>query len=167
LRYITLDTGRKGAMVLFEGGKPIDALPFKNQGQGIDTFHVARKLYEWKPEIAYVEKITARPGQGAKATFTQGFIVGQCHALAHLYCQLVEYITPQRWTSFTKRLSVSPTNPSKTIAQELTKKFYSDYAKQFKSKRGHKLYHDGVADCLCINLYIERDKYIDFLPDNG
>lgn len=164
IKYITLDTGIKGAMVLFENGKPVEALGFKRQGQGIDIHHAAAKLYQWHTDLIYIEAITARPGQGAKATFTQGLVVGQCDALAKLYCKTIEHIYPQTWTSFTKRLSTSPGNPSKVIAQELTGTHFFEFAAQHKSKRGHKKYHDGIADCLCISIYIERDSYIDLLP---
>lgn len=164
MRYITLDTGKKGAMVLFEDGKPLEALAFEAMGRGVDVYEIEIALMDWQPEIAYIELITPRPGQSAKSTFTQGYVCGQCEAIAQLAAiPEIEYIPPQRWTNFTKRLSPRPEQTSKQIAQELTAKFYSKFAAPYKSKRGHKLYHDGIADCLCINMYIQRDKFIDFL----
>ena len=44
MKYVTIDTGLKGAMILFEYFEPIDALLFKRMGQGIDPFEVAEKF---------------------------------------------------------------------------------------------------------------------------
>ena len=163
MSYAVIDTGAKGAMILFDDLGVIDSLVFERMGQGINSFKVAEKLQEWRPQQIYVEQISARPNQSAVATFTQAFIVGQLHTLSQLHCDYVEYIYPQTWTSFTKRLSSKPNRPSKEIAQELAAKFYSKESEQYRSKRGKKLIHDGIADVLCINLYIRRDDYLDYL----
>lgn len=160
MRYVTLDTGLSGAMILFHDGIPKEALTFRRMGMGINSFDVARQLKLWKPEKIYVEEITVMPQQGAKSTATQFFVVGQCHTLAQLNCGHVEYIHPRTWSSFTKRLSVNPHNPSKVIAQELAPRFFPQFVQQFKAKRGKK-FHDGITDCLCIDLYVNRDRYVD------
>ena len=162
MKYVTLDTGLKGAMVLFEYFEPVDSLAFEKMGQGVDSFKIAEKLREWEPDRIYIEQITARPKQSAKATATQFFVVGQCHTLAQIHCDHVEYIYPQTWTSFTKRLSHSQGEPSKVIAQELAMKFYPEFCKPYLTPRSRKV-HDGIADCLCIHMYVHRDHYISSL----
>ena len=162
--YIVVDTGKKGAMVLFnDKGQPLESLAFQVMGRGIDSFMLEQRLQWWLPNRAYVEEVFSRPCQNSKSTFTQGFVAGQVHSIAQLYVPKVEYIPPQRWTNFTKRLSPRPEQTSKQIAQELTEKFYSMFAAPYKSRRGYKLYHDGIADCLCINMFIQRDYFMDFL----
>jgi len=158
-----MDTGLKGAMILWDYYLPIDSLCFERMGSGIDSFKVAEKLKEWNPDRMYVEQISPRPNQSAKATFTQAFVVGQCHTLSQLHCEYVEYIYPQTWTAFTKRLSETPTAKSKVIAQELAPKFFPEMAESYRSKRGHKIVHDGIADALCLNLYVQRDLYLEHL----
>jgi len=156
--YVILDTGQKGAMILYDDLGPVEGFVFKKVGHGINLHDIDKKLKEWKPEKIYVERIGVRPRQGAQQTATQFTIVGQCYALCELNCSEVEYIYPQTWTAFTKRLVENSERPSKEIAQELTRKYYPDYAqKYFKVK----LYHDGIADCLAMNLYIQRDIYLD------
>jgi hypothetical protein len=157
---VTLDTGVKGAMVLFENGQPIEGHTFVRMGQGIDPFRIVQALKRWRADNIYIEAISARPYQGVKATATQFFIVGQCHTIAQLNFETVEYINPRTWSSFTKRLSVTPAATSKEIAQELGYKYYADFSSKYASKR-NKIIHDGIADCLAINLYINRDIYVD------
>ena len=159
MKYVTIDTGLKGAMVLFELFEPADSLTFKKMGQGIDSFEVAEKLKEWKPDRIYVEQISARPKQSAKSTFTQAFVVGQCHTLSQLHCDYVEYIYPQTWSSFTKRLSHDQNRPSKDIAQELALKFYPEFCQPYLTPRSKKV-HDGIADALCLHMYVNRDAFL-------
>ena len=163
MTYVTMDTGLKGAMVLWDMFAPIDSLVFERMGQGIDSFKVAEKLKEWSPDKIYVEQISARPNQSAKATFSQAFVVGQLHTLSQLHCDHVEYFYPQTWTAFTKRLSENPGRESKVIAQELSAKFFPEMSEEYRSTRGHKKIQDGIADALCINLYVQRDMYLDYV----
>jgi hypothetical protein len=134
-------------------------LRFEKQGKGIDSFEVAEFLAKHSPDKIFVEEIPAMPRQGVKSLATQWFVVGQCHTLATLYCEHVEYIPASRWTSFTKRLAPIPGKTSKEVARELAIRFFPDFSKRFTKRK----LHDGIADCLCILMYIDRDKFIDFL----
>lgn len=161
MKYVTIDTGLKGAMILFEFFEPIDALTFERMGQGIDSFKVAAKLKEWQPDRIYIEAISARPNQSAKATFTQALVYGQTHSIAQLHCDFLEYIYPQTWSAFTKRLSHNP-GKSKEIAAELAVKFFPDFCQPYFTPRSKKI-HDGIADALCLHIYVNRDEYLSSL----
>lgn len=163
MSYVTLDTGLKGAMVLFDNdGVPAAGLRFKKTKMGIDIFEVQSALRVWSPNKIYIERVMGRPRQSSTATFTQGIVFGQLSAIASVWCAHVEYIWAVQWTGFTKRLSVDPTQESKVIAQELVEKHYPRFADNYRGKINKKC-HDGIADCLCINIYLERDKYLDNL----
>lgn len=162
MKYVTIDTGLKGAMVLFDFFEPIDALTFERMGQGIDSFKVNDKLKEWKPDRIYIEQISARPNQNAKATFTQALVYGQTHSMAQLNCEFLEYIYPQTWSAFTKRLSHDQHRPSKEIAAELAVKFYPEFCQPYLTPRSKKV-HDGLADALCLHMYVHRDHFISML----
>ena len=164
MRYITLDTGVNGAMVLFEMFEPVEALPFTRMGRGINPFEVDHYMKKWEADRIFIESITPRPYQGAKSTATQFLVIGQCHTLAQLNHQTVEYIFPQTWSSFTKRLSKDPTQKQKKIAQELAKRFFSDFCKPWTNRSNN--IHDGIADCLGIHMYIERDTYVDYVGES-
>ena len=162
MKYVTIDTGLKGAMVLVDFFEPVDALTFKRMGQGIDSFEVAEKLKEWKPDRIYIEAISARPNQSTKATFTQALVYGQTHSIAQLHCEYLEYIYPQTWTAFTKRLSDQPNRPSKEIAAELAVRFFPEFCQPYFTPRSKKI-HDGIADALCLHIYVNRDEYLSSL----
>ena len=156
--YAIIDTGQKGAMILYDDLGPVEGFVFKKVGHGVNLHDIDEKLKQWKPNKIYVERIGVRPLQGARQTATQFLVVGQCYALCELNCSEVEYIYPQTWTAFTKRLVKNSHQPSKDIAQELTRRYYPSFAQQYFKR---KLYHDGIADCLAINLYIQRDIYLE------
>jgi len=165
MKYVTLDTGLNGAMILYRDAKPVDGLVFEKMGRGINLPPIIEKLNKWKPEIIYIEGIPTMPHQGVKQTATQWFVFGQCETIAELYSPKQEIIPAIRWASFTKKLSINPSNPSKVIAQELVEKFYPSFIENFRLRkyRGVRKVHDGIADCLCINMYIARDNFLDFL----
>jgi hypothetical protein len=159
-RYLTLDTGAKGAMILWEDAIPVEGLVFKKLGKGVDVRAICDQILEWCPEIIYIEHFPPRPMQGVISTSSQWRTFGQIESVCKLYCDHVEYIWVASWTSFTKRLSVDPQLPMKTIAQELTAKYFPEFAAPYKKR---KLYQDGISDCLGIGIYINRDDYIDDL----
>ena len=163
MKYVSLDTGLRGAMVLFEETTPVDGLTFERNGRGLLLHPIIDTLLSWKPDKIYIEGIPAMPNQSVKATATQWYVFGQCETLSEIYAEEMEIIPVQRWTSFTKRLTPYPHNPSKIIAQELSNKFYPDFSKDFLGRkyRGQRKLHDGIADCLCMNMYIQRDIFLD------
>lgn len=158
-RIVTIDTGLKGAMVFFEGGKPVEAVSFKKLGKGINPTPVVAALERWQPEEIVIEEVTVRPGQAARATFTQGIVVGQLHTIALIACKEVEYIYPQTWCSFVKRLSDNPGRPSKEIMQEVIPKFFRPFLEEYRTPRMKK-WPDGICDCLGLWIYINRDNYL-------
>jgi hypothetical protein len=162
MRIAYIDPGYKGAAVLFEGSKPLDAFKFIKEGKNINVQQIELVLISWQVEKVYLENIMPRPLQSATSTFYQGVAFGAALTVSQLCCVPVELIPPQTWTAFTKRLSRAPQRTSKEIAQELTKRFFHDFASAYKSKRAKK-YHDGIADCLCIQIYVNRDSYLDLL----
>jgi len=157
MQFVTLDTGFKGAMVLFEGTRPLDALTFYKIGNGINISEVSQTLEKWKPERVFIEIFPPQPYQGVKATSSQWKVIGQLDAICQLQTE-VEYIYVSTWTSFTKRLSLNPLQKNKQISQELTHAYFSQFSEPYKKR---KLYHDGIADCLCLSLYVNRDHYVD------
>ncbi len=157
MKYITLDTGFKGGMVLFDNHLPIDAFAFHKVGKGINLHEVDEKIDEWNPDVIYIEIFPPQPYQGVSTTAAQWRVIGALETICQLNCTRVEYIYVATWTSFTKRLSHTPGLPNKKISQELTARYFSKFAESWKKR---KLYHDGIADCLAIGIYINRDEYL-------
>ena len=160
MKYVTLDTGLKGAAVLWEDARPIEGYAFKQKGVGIDVRELCDILLEWCPDRIIIEIFPPQPYQGVAQTSKQWRVIGQIEAVCSIYCDEIEYVYVATWTSFTKRLSVNPTLQNKKISQELTAKYFPEFAAKYMKR---KLFHDGIADCLCIGIYINRDDYIDDL----
>jgi len=160
MKYVTLDTGFKGAMILWQDTTPIEAFLFKKVGTGINIREVADKLIDWNPGKIYIEIFPPQPYQGVGQTSAQWRVIGQLDSICMLFCDVIEYIYVATWTSFTKRLSANPSQPNKKISQELCLKYFYDFSVEYKKI---KLVHDGVADCLTIGIYVNRDDYIDDL----
>ena len=165
--YVTIDTGLNGAMVGFKNGKPMEGLTFQRLGLGIASHPILELLEKWQPSTIYIEGIPAMPKQSVKSTATQWFVFGQCFTLAEMHSERLEIVPAIRWAGFTKRLSATPNNPSKAIAQELVNKFYADFAEPYRLRRykGVRKVHDGIADCLCLNMYVQRDIFVDHLHE--
>jgi hypothetical protein len=161
-RIVTLDTGLRGAMVYFEDGVPIEAVSFKKMGKGIDPKPVVEALERWEPDRIVIEEVTVRPGQAARSTFTQGIVVGQLHQIALMACDNVEYIYPQTWCSFVKRLSLDPVRHSKDIMQEVIPKYFREFLERYRTPRMRK-WPDGICDCLGLWIYLNRDDYLSHL----
>jgi hypothetical protein len=160
MKYCIIDTGFKGSIVLFEDAVPIDAFLFKKIGSGINIREASDKILEWIPEKVYIEIFPAQPYQGVSTTAAQWRVIGQIDAICMMFCDVIEYIYVATWTSFTKRLSLDPNQPNKNISQELSWKYYPEFSLIYKKT---KLIHDGVADCLTIGLYVNRDEYLEDL----
>ncbi len=162
MRILYIDPGYRGAAILFIDDKPVEAYCFTKEGKNIDVIAFESVLWSLSPDKIYLEHIGPRPGQHASSTFYQGLAYGSTLTMCQINCRSVELIWPQTWTSFTKRLSTDPKRTSKEIAQELTRKFYPKFAEIYKSKRAKK-FHDGIADALCIQIYVNRDQYLQYL----
>ncbi len=152
--HVTLDSGAKGALVLWRDNNPLEAHLLKREGRGINYQETLSTLQIWKPDTIYFELIQVRPNQSATATFTQAYIVGQLEMICDMACEDVQFIHPATWTSYIKaRMKARKDEKSKDVMQTMAEVFYSSFAEDYRSKRGKKLIHDGVADCLGLGLY--------------
>ena len=162
--FLTLDPGKKGAVVLFQGRVPIEGYVMESQEKGIDSAALLAKLTEWDVlygiEMTWLECITPRPGQSAQATATQFFVLGQTVAALRISKLPFTEVYPQTWTSFTKRLLPGFTGDSKALQQWLAPNYFKAFAESYRKR---KLIQDGIADCLGISLWVNRDYYVDTL----
>ena len=165
MKYLCLDTGLDGAILFCEKSEPVDALRFTREGRGLFLPPIVEFIKERKPDKIYMEGILIKPGQSSKALATQWLVYGQCQTIAQLFCDEVEVVPAIRWTSFTKRLSSNPSQPSKVCMQEIAERFFGEWADSYRLRkfRGHRKIHDGVADCLGLHCYVERDKFVDLI----
>ena len=162
MSYVVIDPGKTGAAVLLEGCQPIHAYAMRSQSFGIDVGDLREELLSWHHlygwEEVWLEMPTPRPKQGCHQTAVQFYIVGQTMAAIYGVGSSIHEVNPSTWTAFTKRLSHNPGADAKKQAQELCHRYFPEFVKDWVPKTK---IHDGVADCLAISLYVNRDTYVD------
>lgn len=160
--HCVIDPGLNGAIVYFEENRPIALLQFKESVHGIYVNPVAAFIEHYKPQVIYIEEPPKVPNQSVKSTARQWFILGQVATAAETYCERVEFLLVRSWSSFCARLSTEPIKKGKQIpkklSKELAKKYFPEVVEKVTGPRGG--IHDGVTDCLCMQIYLDRDKYI-------
>lgn len=162
MSHVIIDPGKNGAALVAEGCIPLDAYLLKPLRYGIDVADLREKLSEWQGLYGwrdiYVEVPPPRPHQGVHQTAVQFFIIGQIDSSLYGIGETLYEINPSTWTAFTKRLSSTPGAKAKVQAQELCRRYYPEFIQEWIPKTK---IHDGVADCLAMLLYVNRDTYVD------
>lgn len=126
---IGIDPGKSGALFLYD---PIAGLhecadvPLHNIKVGGKTksqpdFNAWAQ--RWFPliqsaDVAYVEKVSARPGQGVTSMFSFGYTTGYAHSMICLAQKPHTFLTPQSWKRIVG-LSGSSGDESRKRASEL------------------------------------------------
>lgn len=98
-----------------------------------------------KPELAVVELVGARPGQGVVSMFNFGDAFGAVRAVAECLCPVVRYSRPQEW-----RGHQSLTGLSKEQIAEVAYEVFQAEAIYGKPRAGKRAVRDGISDSLMI-----------------
>lgn len=105
-----------------------------------------------KPELAIVELVGARPGQGVVSMFSFGDAYGVVRSLAETLCPEVVYARPQEWKGFQGLSGLS-----KDQVAEVAYEVFGEaqiYGKPYKRKGQIKRKTcDGISDSLMIAKY--------------
>jgi crossover junction endodeoxyribonuclease RuvC len=102
--------------------------------------------------IAYIEKVSALPGQGVSSMFKFGFVTGILHGIIRTFGIPLYVVTPQIW----KKEILQGTDKSKQAAIDYCLRAYPN-VKLFRTERS-RTYDDGMADALCIAEYAKRQS---------
>ena len=172
MRYVIIDTGLKGACVVFEDVNgvptPIDYYLFEesNWEDGIDPIEFARNLKEWGAREFHIEKPPTMPNQAITTTWKQAYVVGQIYSTIMLEVPraTIHDFYPIKWVSHArKHLEASELNlDNKKAMQKLAPRQYPNFMAQFKKRLR---YHDGIADCIGMAFYVRRDYFSQFIED--
>lgn len=151
MRIIGVDPGLGGAIaVLDENGKlcALEDMPVITGVQGGKTRreiipHALGQLVAdvtaGEPAFAFVERVSARPGEGVGSAFRFGLGFGMVQGILGARMIAFELLTPQQW-----RKSVSLTG-DKGSARALASRLYPEYAKGFSRVKD-----DGRAEAALI-----------------
>lgn len=97
------------------------------------------------PELAVVELVGARPGQGVVSMFNFGDAFGAVRAVAECLCPEVRYSRPQEW-----RGHQSLTGLSKEQIAEVAYEVFQAEQIYGKPRAGKRAVRDGISDSLMI-----------------
>lgn len=171
-RYVVIDTGLDGCALLVEKQEngspvPLDHFLFKEAGwrDGIDPRAFEYVLSKWNVETFHVERVPIIP-HNTKTLAKQFFIIGQIWSIIMFSNEnvVINDFYPKTWQSHTRRhLRPSEANlASKKQSQIISKLYFPEF---FESNKKRSNIHDGLADCLSMLLYVEREYFSQFVED--
>lgn len=166
---VSIDTGKKGAAVLWRGNEPLDVYLFEEWEDGIDSNAFDRQLSTWRQHwgsLSFaIERVPTLPNQSVKTTAKQFTAVGQTYAICmiHTIDPIIDFY-PMTWVSLAKKLSEpqSRSLAAKKLTQIIAKRMFPEICKKHTKRVKC---HDGVVDALMIGVYAKRDHFAQFVSD--
>lgn len=143
-----VDPGAKGALAFIDTadmGLVVHDVPTfkvrsgKTEKTKIDTAHFAQILREVKPDVFYVERVGAMPGQGVTSMFNFGFAAGIIEGVAQALSIPIEYRRPQEWQKIARVAG------GKDGARQRASQLFPKHALSFSRVKD-----DGRADAVCL-----------------
>lgn len=145
---VGIDPGMTGAITLMHDGLEVFDMPIfeitkgKSKRKHININGLHAILAQHKIDHAFIEKVSAQPGNGAAAAFTYGFGCGAIEAVVTCCGIPFTYVTPQKWKKDTK------TPKDKDGARYRASQLMPDYSDFWPLKK-----HDGRAEASLIALW--------------
>jgi len=156
--FLGADPGLSGAIAVIQySGQAIAILPMPVSGKEVDVATIVewltyRTTLKLQGVVAYIEKVSSRPGQGVVSVFKFGFVTGILHGIFRTLGIPLYTVTPQAW----KKEILAGTDKSKQASIDYVLRAYPN-VKLFRTKRS-RTYDHNMADALCIAEYAKR-KY--------
>jgi len=149
-----IDPGLKGAIGLVQDKKakvfPMPTLKLTKSKKTIDEQALREYFVKYKVKHVYIEKVSARPGQGVTSMFNfgagWGLIRGICVGLGLSYT----LVHPKTW----KKVICKDMPSSKDVSIIIAKRIWPNVS-LLPTERSKKD-SDGMADALCIAEYGRR-----------
>ncbi|MFK3941969.1 hypothetical protein ACI2KC_09810 [Pseudomonas monteilii] len=124
---------------------PMPTIKFDGKKRRVDPRPVFDFIDLHRPELAIVELVGARPGQGVVSMFNFGDSFGAVRAVAECLCPEVRYSRPQEW-----RGHQSLTGLSKEQIAEVAFEVFQAEQIYGKPRGGKRAVRDGISDSLMI-----------------
>ena len=152
MRVLGIDPGLSGAFVVLDGKEVIEwgLMPTMVEGSN-NRVNGAALASLWRflnIDIAYMEQIGARPGQGVTSMFTFGHAAGTVRGVLGALEIPVRMVTPQAW-----KKHVSLLNKDKDAARSLAIQLWPQWRDLDKKGQGQ-----ALADAALIALYASEVK---------
>ena len=124
---------------------PMPTITLDGNKRRVDPRPVFDFIELHKPELAIVELVGARPGQGVVSMFNFGDAFGVVRSIAECLCPEVMYSRPQEW-----RGHQSLTGLSKEQIAEVAFEVFQAEQIYGKFRGGKRAVRDGISDSLMI-----------------
>lgn len=152
MRVLGIDPGLSGAFVMLDGKEVIEwgLMPTMVEGSS-NRVNGAALASLWRflnIDIAYMEQIGARPGQGVTSMFTFGHAAGTVRGVLGALEIPVRMVTPQAW-----KKHVGLLNTDKDAARSLAIQLWPQWRELDKKGQGQ-----ALADAALIALYASEVK---------
>lgn len=152
MRVLGIDPGLSGAFVMLDGKEVIEwgLMPTMVEGSS-NRVNGAALASLWRflnIDIAYMEQIGARPGQGVTSMFTFGHAAGTVRGVLGALEIPVRMVTPQAW-----KKHVGLLNKDKDAARSLAIQLWPQWRDLDKKGQGQ-----ALADAALIALYASEVK---------
>lgn len=152
MRVLGIDPGLSGAFVVLDGKEVIEwgLMPTMVEGSN-NRVNGAALASLWRflnIDIAYMEQIGARPGQGVTSMFTFGHAAGTVRGVLGALEIPVRMVTPQAW-----KKHVGLLNKDKDAARSLAIQLWPQWRELDKKGQGQ-----ALADAALIALYASEVK---------
>jgi crossover junction endodeoxyribonuclease RuvC len=108
----------------------------------INCAELADRIMQIRPDLAVIEQVGARPGQGVSSMFKFGKVFGQIIGVTVALRIPTHFVTPQKWK---KHFSLSS---EKEKSRQRALQLWPDCAEHFSKKK-----HEGRAEAALIALY--------------
>lgn len=143
---VSIDPGLTGAIAFIDAsGAHVEDMPTMGDGKHriVDAANLSAMIEVRTPEIAYVERVSAMPGQGVSSMFKFGRSVGVIEGVLGALEIPVVYVTPQSWKKHAGLIGTA-----KDAARMAAIQRFPRLAEDLKRKKD-----GGRADALLIGLY--------------
>lgn len=149
---IGIDPGVQGGIAVISGSELISVarcprikMAGKWEYDTVEMAKIIKSVLHLKP-VMYLEKVSARPGQGVTSMFNFGKGFGMWIMAAAMLEIPFYFVTPQAW----KKKVLANTDKSKGAAIQKAKQVFPT----INLKPGRVITdHDGMAEAVCIALY--------------
>jgi len=150
MKVLGIDPGKTGGLALADGGKMV-----KMEVMPEDSFFLINLLVDWSPDIVYLEKAQAMPGNGGVSMFTyaQGYgeIIGILKSLKIPYV----LVRPTAWTKILHKGQSGKDAKVKSRSAALSLFPYMNFLATARSRKPH----EGLVDAALIAEYGSREEY--------
>lgn len=128
-----VDVGLTGALAFYFPDAPdrvaVEDIPVVNGRIAPSLLH--ERIVQMQPDMAIVELVSSRPGQGVVSVFKFGDSFGAVKAAIQIAGIQMHFVTPGKWKKY------FGLGPDKEQARELAIRMFSKTPEHFKRKKDH------------------------------